>query len=240
MAAPIRVPARPQPFLLDPDRAGVLVVDMQNDFGSEGGMFHRAGIDVSSIQATVAPTARVLASARDAGMRVFYLAMGYCEDLSDLGPPDAPNRLAHMRLGVGDTVTAPDGRVGRVLVHGSWGTEIVGPLSPRPGDEVIRKTRFSGFYGTDLEARLRGHGIRQLVVTGCTTSVCVGSTVRDAMFRDLSCLVLADCCAEPIGEGAPRSNHEASLLTIEVLMGWVSTSDDFLSALGKGHGAHRS
>lgn len=227
----VRLEARPAPFDLDPARAAVLVVDMQHDFASPGGMFHRAGIDVAPIQRAVAPTRAVLRAARRAGLPVVYLRMGYAPDLSDMGPPGSPNRERHLLLGVGTRVPAPDGREGRVLVRDTWGTEIVPELAPAPGDVVLWKTRFSGFYQTDLEARLREMGVTTLVVTGCTTSVCVGSTVRDAMFRDLSCILLEDCMAEPIGNGFERSNHEASLLIAQTLFGWVSDSRAAIQAL---------
>ena len=104
-------------------------------------------------------------------------------------------------------------------------------LAPEPGDIVVSKHRFSGFYGTDLEMILRGLGIEYLVFTGCTTSVCVESTMRDAMFRDFRCMLLADCRAEPIGEGLPRSNHDASLLVLQAMFGWISDSAHLLGAL---------
>lgn len=223
--------AKPEPIMLDTEKTAVLVVDMQNDFGSTGGMFERAGIDISMIQRAVAPTARVIAAGRDAGMKVVYLKMGYHPDLSDLGLADAPNRARHMRLNVGQAVRAPNGAASRILVRDTWNTEILEALKPRPGDIVMYKTRFSGFYRTDLDAVLTRLGVRTLVVTGCTTSICVDSTVRDAMFRDYSCAVLSDCTAEPIGNDLPRSNHEASLLAFQVLLGWVSDSGAFLKAL---------
>ena len=96
---------------------------------------------------------------------------------------------------------------------------------------MIYKTRFSGFYETDLDERLEALGIRHLIVTGCTTSICVDSTVRDAMFRDYRCVLLADCMSEPIGGDLPRSNHEASLLSVETLLGWVSNTSHFAAAL---------
>src|ERR1700688_899183 len=102
--------AKPQAIEIDPTRTAVIVVDMQNDFGSKGGMFDRAGIDISGIQKAVAPTARVLAFARRAGIKIVYLKMGYRPDLSDLGAPDAPNRVRHLALGVG-TIKTPDGKV---------------------------------------------------------------------------------------------------------------------------------
>jgi ureidoacrylate peracid hydrolase len=219
---------------LDTAKAAVLVVDMQNDFGSAGGMFDRAGIDISVIQRAVAPTARVIAAGRAAGMPVVYLKMGYRSDLSDLGSADAPNRARHMRLHVGQAMRAPNGEPSRILVRDTWNTAIVDALKPQPDDVVMYKPRFSGFYRTDLDAVLARLGVRTLIVTGCTTSICVDSTVRDAMFRDYSCAVLSDCTAEPIGNDLPRSNHEASLLAFQVLLGWVSDSGAFLKAVGDG------
>jgi len=223
--------AKPEPITLDTAKTAVLVVDMQNDFGSKGGMFDRAGIDISGIQKAVDPTAKVLGAARNAGVKIIYLKMGYKPDLSDLGAPDSVNRVRHLRAGVGEKVIAPDGKASRILIRDTWNTDIVPELKPQPGDDVIYKTRFSGFFGTDLDARLEKLGVKHLVITGCTTSICVDSTVRDAMFRDYLCVLLADCMSEPIGHGLPRSNHDASLLSAEVLLGWVSDSERFLKAL---------
>jgi len=207
----------------------LIVVDMQNDFGSKRGMFDDAGIDISGIQKAVGPTARVLASARKAGIRVIYLKMGFRPDLSDAGPPDSRIRITHHN--VGKTIAAPDGTESRILIRDTWNTDILKELAPEPGDVVIYKNRFSGFYQTELDAILKRMGIRHLVVTGCTTSVCVDSTIRDAMFRDYRCVLLADCTAEPIGQGLPRSNHDASLLVVRTLLGWTSSSDEFIKAL---------
>ncbi|MCA1707025.1 MAG: cysteine hydrolase [Actinobacteria bacterium] len=225
------VEARPDPLPLEPSSTAVVVVDMQNDFGAEGGMFDRAGIPISGIRSVVAPTARVLAAARAAGMQVVYLTMQFEPDLSDAGGPNAPNLAIHRRLGLGDPVAAPHGREGRILVRDTWNTEILSELAPEEGDIVVPKHRFSGFFETDLDAILKERGITSLVFTGCTTSVCVESTLRDAFFRDYRCLLLEDCCAEPIGGDLVRSNHDASVLTIQMLFGWVSDSSRFDSAL---------
>jgi len=226
----ITLEAKPNPAEIDTGKTAVIVVDMQNDFGAEGGMFDRAGIDISSIQRAVGPTARVLAAARHAGIKIAYLKMGYRPDLSDLGAPDSVNRVRHLRMGVGDTVRAPDGTESRILIRDTWNTDIVPELKPQADDLIIYKTRFSGFYETDLDAKLKKMGIKHLIITGCTTSICVESTVRDAMFRDYLCVLLADCMNEPIGYGLPRSNHDASLLSTEVLLGWVSDSEQFIKA----------
>ena len=227
----VAINGRPHPVHLDPTQTAVIVVDMENDFGAVGGMFHRAGLDISGIQAAIAPTARVLKAARRAGIPVVYLKMAFRPDLSDIGPEGAPNRDRHLFFGAGQAVDAPDGTKGRVLIRDTWNTQIVAPLEPAPQDTVVYKHRFSGFFETELDAVLRSLGATTLIFTGCTTSVCVESTIRDAMFRDYRCLLLADCSAEPIGEGLERSNHEASLLVIETLFGWVSNSTDFIQGL---------
>jgi ureidoacrylate peracid hydrolase len=228
----VRIEAKPEPIAIDLAQTAVVVVDMQNDFGTKGGMFERAGIDISRIQAAVSPTRQVLTAARRSGVRVVYLKMAYRPDLSDLGSAESKNRIQHLQLRVGDTVRAPTGQESRILIRGTWNTDIVPALEPQANDVVLYKTRFSGFYQTELDATLKKLGVRHLIVTGCTTSVCVESTVRDAMFRDYLCVVLADCTAEPIGHGLPRSNHDASLLVIERTLGWVSSSDAFVKAVG--------
>ena len=230
----VQVEARPHPLAIDPRQTAVIVVDMQNDFGADGGMFARAGSDLSGIRAAVAPTARVLAAARQAGMPVVYLKMGFAADLSDAGGPEAPNRVRHLvAWGVGQPVIAPDGSESRVLIRDTWNTDILPELAPEPGDHIVYKHRFSGFFETELDAILRAMGITSLVFTGCTTSVCVESTLRDAFFRDYRCLLLADCTAEPVGHGLPRSNHEATLLLVELAFGWVSDSAALVQALAE-------
>jgi ureidoacrylate peracid hydrolase len=227
----INLDAKPGAITLDAVMTAVIVVDMQNDFGSKGGMFDRAGIDISGIQEAVGPTAKVLAAAHSLGIKIIYLKMGYKPDLSDLGAPKSVNRVRHLRLGVGEKITAPDGNESRILIRDTWNTDIVPELKPQPGNDVIYKTRFSGFFETDLDARLKKSGVTHLIITGCTTSICVDSTVRDAMFRDYLCVLLADCMSEPLGHGLRRSNHDASLLSAEMALGWVSDSERFLKAV---------
>jgi ureidoacrylate peracid hydrolase len=154
-------------------------------------------------------------------MKIVYLKMGFMTDLSDVGAEDGPNDkfLAHM--GVKDGV----------LTRDTWGTDIVDELAAGDDDTVLYKTRFSGFYRTELDEILKRSGIRHLIVTGCTTSICVESTIRDAFFRDYHCVVLEDCTAEPMGAGLSRSNHDATILLVERIFGSVSTSTNFIDAL---------
>src|SRR5216117_712829 len=159
----VTVDAKPEPIAINPKNTAVIVVDMENDFVSKGGMFDRAGADISGAQKAIAPTAKVLAAARQAGLKIIYLKMGYHPDLSDLGSADSVNRTRHLKkFRVGQKIQTPDGRESRVLIRESWGTDIVPDLKPQPNDTVIYKTRFSGFYQTDLDATLKKLGIKYL------------------------------------------------------------------------------
>ena len=115
----VSIGAKPGPVTIDPAMTAALVVDMQNDFAAKGGMCERAGIDISITRAAIEPTARALAAIRQEGIDVIYLKMGFHPDLSDLGPPDSPNRIKHLPM-VGTTVTAPDGRESRILIRDTW------------------------------------------------------------------------------------------------------------------------
>jgi ureidoacrylate peracid hydrolase len=225
--------ARPDSILFDAASTAIIVIDMQNDFGTKGGMFDKAGIDISTIQKVVNPIANVLTAARKRGLKIIYLKMGFKPDLSDLGSMEYPTRVKRAkRLHIGDTIIAPNGARSRVLVHDTWNTEILQQLKPLPEDVVIQKNRFNGFYQTTLDSILRSLGKKYLIITGCTTSICVESTVRDASFRGYMPIVLEDCTAEPIGHNFSRSNHEASLLIIQSSFGLISSSTEFIKALG--------
>lgn len=226
------IEAKPEPIKIDTAQTAVIVVDMQNDFCSKGGLFDHAGINISAVQKAAGPTRLVLSAARMAGMRIAFLKMGFRPDLSDLGDAGSPNRVRHLHIGVGQPCIAPDGRQGRFLVRDTWNTDVIEELRPQPEDIVLYKHRFSGFYQTELDPVLSRLRMKNLILTGCTTSVCVDSTIRDAMFRDYRCVLLVDCTGEPIGGEFARSNHEASVLTIQRLLGWVSDSESFLSAIG--------
>ena len=226
------IAADPATIAIDLAQTAVLVIDMQHDFASKGGMLDRLGADIAPIQRAVPPTARVLAAARNVGMPVIYLKMAFKPDLSDLGPPNSPNWIAHQHAGVGARIRTAHGREGRILIQDTWNTEVVEDLRPEPADSQIYKHRYSGFFETELDATLKRSRIRSLIVTGCTTSVCVESTIRDAMFRDYSAILLADCSGEPLGNDLPRSNHQASLFVIaDRNFGWVSSSGEFLKSL---------
>ena len=241
----IMLKARPQPIAVNLQETAVLVSDMQNDFGIKGGLFDRAGIDLSGIRATILPTARVLASARSAGVPVVYIKAGLRPDLSNLFRPGSPLRERFLAYGFGEPAQSPDGRAGRIGIRDTWTTDIIEELKPEPADIVVYKHLYSAFHETELDAVLRGRGIKYLIVTGCTTSVCVESTIRDAHSRDYACILLEDCTAEPIGRGAKGyvgvpgaagatsggANYEATLLLVQTIFGWVSKSECVVNAL---------
>jgi ureidoacrylate peracid hydrolase len=230
----IYLTARPDSILFSGANTAIIVIDMQNDFGAKGGMFDRAGIDISSIQKVVNPVSNVLTAARERGIQIIYLKMGFKPDLSDLGSTEFTTRMKRARrLHIGDTIIAPNGSKGRILVQDTWNTDILSELKPQSNDIIIPKNRFNGFYQTSLDSILRSLGKKYLILTGCTTSVCVESTARDASFRGFMPIVLADCTAEPIGNKLPRTNHEASLLVIQTSFGLVSSSNEFIRGLGQ-------
>jgi len=229
----LTVDARPESLAVDPSQTVVLVIDMQNDFGAPGGMFDRAGIDIDGIAAAAEATRPVLEAARGVGIPVVYVTMEHAADLSDVGPADGPHWIKHAPLHVGDLVVAPDGSESRILVRDTWNTQILDSLAPEPGDSIVSKHRYSGFFETELDEVLRGLGAKYLLVTGCTTSVCVEATVRDAMYHDYTCVVLEDCCAEPIGSDRPQTSHDSSLLVIATLFGWVSSAPAVCAALAR-------
>ena len=224
--------SRPDSISFDIASTAVIVIDMQNDFGAKGGMFDRAGIDISSIQKVVSPVANVLTAARKRGLKIIYLKMAFKPDLSDLGGIEYPTRMKRAkRMHIGDTIMAPNGVMSRILVRDTWNTEILPELKPLPEDIIITKNRFNGFYQTSLDSLLRSLKKKYLIITGCTTSICVESTVRDASFRGFMPILLADCTAEPIGNNLPRTNYEASLLLIQTYFGLVSSSAEFIKGM---------
>jgi ureidoacrylate peracid hydrolase len=225
----VDVDAKPEPISIDLGETALLVIDMQNDFGAKGGMFDLAGIDLSAIRSTIKPTAQILAIARSQGVPVIYVKEALSSDLSDAGPLHSPFARMSKRLQMGLEITAPTGELSRVHIDGCWNTDIIPELAPRTDELVITKRRWSAFHNTELDERLRAIGTRYLIVTGCTTSVCIESTIRDAAMRDYACLLPADCTAQPATRGVP-STHEASLQSITRSFGWVTTSQDVLRA----------
>ena len=182
------IDAEPYELEFDLERTALLIIDMQRDFVLPGGFGEALGNDVSPLQATIGPTRRVLEAARKSAMMVIHTREGHRPDLSDC----PPTKLVRGR---GKTRIGDPGPMGRILVRGEVGHDIVPELYPKAGETVIDKPGKGAFFATDLELILRNHGIDTLIVCGVTTEVCVNTTVREANDRGYRCVVLADCCA---------------------------------------------
>lgn len=227
----VAIQAKPAAIRVDLAKTAVLVVDMQNDYGAKGGMFDRAGIDLSVIRQAVTPTVRILEGARVFGLPIVYVRTAHRPDLSDSGREGSRWWQMCQRLKVGAGVVAPTGEPSRILIEGTWNTEMLPELTPWSNDIVVTKRRFSGFHATVLDEKLRELNVESLIVVGCTTSICVESTIRDAESRDYICILPAACTGQPERPGFSIGSHEASLGIIERSFGWISSSDDILSAI---------
>jgi nicotinamidase-related amidase len=216
------VPAEPYEF--EGERAGtaLLIIDMQRDFVEPGGFGEALGNDVSPLRAAIEPTRKVLERARKLGMLVIHTREGHRADLSDCPPTKIVRGRGKTKIG---DVCA----MGRLLVRGEHGHDIVPELYPVAGEPVIDKPGKGAFYATDLELILRNRAIASLIVCGVTTEVCVNTSVREANDRGFECLVLSDC----VGSYFPEF-QKAGLAMIKAqggIFGWVSDSARALAAL---------
>ena len=219
------IEAEPYPITLDARRSALLIIDMQRDFLEPGGFGAMLGNDVSELRRTIEPSRRLLAAWRAAGLLVIHTREGHRPDLTDL--PPAKKERGKGKLSIGDA-----GPMGRILVRGEPGHDIIPELAPMPGEPVIDKPGKGAFFATDLQAVLQNRGISQLVVTGVTTEVCVHTTVREANDRGYECLVLEDCCGSYFPEF-----HAMALKMITAqggIFGWVASSPQVVAALQKG------
>ena len=220
----VRVKAQPYEFEFDPQSCALVIIDMQRDFVDPGGFGEALGNDVSLLRKAIGPTRKVLAAARGKKLLVIHTREGHRPDLTDL-PPSKKLR-GRLKTGIGDA-----GPMGRILVRGEYGHDIVDELKPAPGEPIVDKPGKGAFYATDLDAILRDRGMRQLVLCGVTTEVCVNTTVREANDRGYDCLVLEDC----VGSYFPAF-QKAALEMIKAqggIFGWVGDSGEFLEALAK-------
>ena len=218
------VQAEPYEFEFDPRTCALMIVDMQRDFVDPGGFGEALGNDVSLLRKVIAPTRKVLDTARSIKMLVIHTREGHRQDLSDL--PQNKKLRGKLKAGIGDP-----GPMGRILVRGEYGHGIVDELKPAPGEPIVDKPGKGAFHATDLDSLLRNRGIKKLVVCGVTTEGCVNTSVREANDRGYDCLVLEDC----VGSYYPEF-QTASLNMIKAqggIFGWVGDSKQFLDALAQ-------
>jgi ureidoacrylate peracid hydrolase len=218
------LPARPEPIALDPAATVLIVVDMQNAYASAGCYLDLAGFDVSGTAPVIARIARAVAAARAAGIRILWFQNGWDPDYVEAGGPGSPNWHKSNAL---KTMRRYPEKNAHLLARGSWDYALVDALMPEPGDIVMGKPRYSGFYNTALDSTLRARGVNTLVFTGIATNVCVESTLRDGFHREYFGIVLADATHQ----AGPESLQDSALANIETFFGWVSDVSAFEAAL---------
>jgi ureidoacrylate peracid hydrolase len=222
----VTLPARPEPLRLKPSETAVIVVDIQNAYASPGGYIDLAGFDISGAPAAITQTKTALEAARKAGLTVIFFQNGWDKEYVEAGTAGSPNWHKSNAL---KTMRARPELKGTLLAKGTWDYAIVDELTPQPGDIVIPKTRYSGFFNTNIDSVLRARGIRNLVFTGIATNVCVESSLRDAFHLEYFAVVLEDATHH----AGPPSVQQAALYNIEKFFGWVSTVADFCGAIGQ-------
>jgi nicotinamidase-related amidase len=214
--------AEPGPIAIDWGTTALVIIDMQRDFMEPGGFGETLGNDVSQLASAVAPIAAVLKAARETGMMVVHTREGHLPDLSDAPPAKIERGAPSLRIG-------DPGPMGRILIRGEAGHDIIPALYPVEGEIVIDKPGKGAFYATTLGADLKARDIDTLLVCGVTTEVCVNTTVREANDRGYRCIVISDGCASYFPEF-----HEMGLKMIKAqggIFGWVASSAAILEAM---------
>jgi ureidoacrylate peracid hydrolase len=220
----VTVDAKPEPIEIDLHRTAIIVVDMQNAFLTKGGMFDVFGQDLSGARGVIENNKKIIGTARKAGCKIVFLKMSYDSDYSNSGGPDSPNW--HKELGLVMMKKNPK-YWGRFVTEGSWDEEICAELESHPGDVVIRKQRYSGFAGTNLDVVLKTYRVKFCIYTGVATNICVESTLRDGYFLDYWPILVSDA----VNQAGPPITQEATLWNVETMFGWVTTTDDLLKSM---------
>lgn len=219
---PVTIQAEPEAISLDLAKTAVVIIDMQRDFLEPGGFGESLGNDVSLLAAAIEPCKALLAAARGHGMLVVHTREGHLPDMSDAHKAKVERGDPSVRIG-------QMGPMGRILIRGEPGQDIIPELYPLPGEPVVDKPGKGAFYATEFESILKANGIEDLIVCGVTTEVCVHTTIREANDRGYRCLVPGDCCGSYIPEF-----HETGLRMIKAqggIFGWVTDSKAILAAM---------
>jgi biuret amidohydrolase len=216
------IAAKPYPYSFPRDRIALIVIDMQRDFVEPGGFGATLGNDVTRVATIVPDVARLIAGCRAAAVPVIHTKEAHKADLSDC--PVAKRTRGHAKLRIGD-----QGPMGRILIAGEPGNDIVPALAPIAGEAVVEKPGKGAFYRTQLRELLHERGLSHLALCGVTTEVCVQTTMREANDRGYECLLIEDATESYFAEF-----KQATLDMVRAqgaIVGWTATIDQFLAAL---------
>jgi len=228
----VTLDARPEPLRLAVGETALVVVDMQNAYASKDGYLDLAGFDISGAQAATGKIAQALDAARKAGMLVVFFQNGWDRNYVEAGGPGSPNWHKSNAL---KTMRRRPELQGTLLSKGGWDYELVDALKPLPGEMVVPKPRYSGFFNTQFDSLMRSRGIRNLVFCGIATNVCVESTLRDGFFLEYFGIMLDDATHQ----AGPAYIQQASVYNIETFFGWVTGTDNFCNALASATDGNR-
>ena len=220
----VSIPARPEPIAIDIKKTALIAVDMQNAFCSKKGMFDvLGGLDEAKAKRVIETNKALIEASRRKGIKVIYLRMTYRPDLSNAGGTQSPNYYKE----AGIAAMCQRGFVNRFLIAGTRDWEIIDDLKPLPGDIVVDKNRYSGFFNTELNSILHTLNIRYLLFAGIATNICVESTLRDAYFYEYFPILVSDGC----GNAGPDYTQEATIWNVSTAFGWVTTAAELVQSL---------
>jgi ureidoacrylate peracid hydrolase len=216
--------AEPDPIRIDLLKTAVIVVDMQNAFVKKGGYFDLAGYDLSGVEGIVESCQKIIAAARERGSKIIYLQMGCSPDFSDRGPPGSPNNIKSKGLSL---IRRRPQVKDKFYIYGTWGADIIEELKPRPEDIVVKKQKYDGFIGTNLEIVLRTFDIKYLLFVGTATNLCVESTLRHAFFLDYFPVLVSDA----VSQFGSSLTQDATIQNVKTHFGWVTTCERIITGL---------
>jgi ureidoacrylate peracid hydrolase len=222
---PARLQAEPEPIEIDLMKTAVIVIDMQNAFVSTGGFFDLATEDFSRCRHILQPVKQICNAARTRQMKVIYVVFHYSPDLREMGNPGLPSWYKEARF----YREHPEWR-DKFLIRGTWGAEIVEELKPHEGDIVVEKSKYSAFFGTNLNVILRTLDIKYLVFVGVATNICVEASLRDAYYHGYFPILVSDATA-PLG---PSHTQDATVFNVMQCYGWVTATKALITGLGGG------
>lgn len=210
--------AEPQPLEIDINRTAVIVVDMQNAFIKEGGMFHRWGIDILANQTVIEPIRQITNLARAKGCKVIYIAHRYSADLREAGNPISVNQIRSVSLKYYREF--PDMK-DKTIIRDTWGAAIIDELKPQDGDILVEKPRYSAFFSTNLDIILRTYNLKYLIFTGVATNTCVEHSIRDAYNLEYLPILVSDATMN----SGPPFVKEATFFNIKLNYGWLTSTE---------------